>query len=227
MTHRQLQMMVLGAALQCFAALACADTKSGEAELQELKGQEIFAKALKVVLGQKLKTECRYYIDPDFLGRKVVSVGANIKNTSDRPMYFGYHVAFFDKNKNLIAASSYDKGKLEPGKDNDIGNVLELESPVLQLRKIVASMKAIVAVCARESPELKPSLETNIEDIRNSNLRIFQAKEMTDGFAEEVSLLENSFKSDPKIIQGCNEVPSQLRQTGQALPLFELMLEKK
>ena len=134
MRHRQLEMIVLGAALQCFAALACADTKSGEAKLQELKGQEIFDKALKVDLGQKLKTECRYYIIPDFFGRKVVSVGASIKNTSPKLLYFGYHVAFFDKNKNLIAASSYDKGKLEPGKETNIGNVLEL--PRSQLGKI-------------------------------------------------------------------------------------------
>ena len=134
MTHRQLKMMVFGAALQCFAALACADTKSGEAKLQELKGQEIFAKALKVVLGQKIKTECLYYIIPDFMGRKVVSVGAHIKNTSDKLMYFGYHVAFFDKNKNLIAASSFSNDKLEPGKETEIGNVLEL--PRSELGKI-------------------------------------------------------------------------------------------
>src|SRR5262245_24262991 len=79
------------------ASQAFPDTKSGEAKLQELKFQDVARKALKVSLGNKVKADCSYYINPDFLGKKVISVQARIKNTSNKLMYYGYYVAFFDK----------------------------------------------------------------------------------------------------------------------------------
>ena len=52
-------------------------------------------------------------------------------------MYYGYYVAFFDKDKKLIACTSFGGGqmaKLESGKETTIGNVIQL--PVQQLKKI-------------------------------------------------------------------------------------------
>jgi hypothetical protein len=115
------------------------DTKSGEAKLQELKFQDIAKKALKVSLGNKVKADCSYYIIPDFLGKKVISVQARIKNTSKKVMYYGYYVAFFDKDKKLVACSSFGGGtiaKLKPGEETNIGNVIEL--PPDQVKKIVS-----------------------------------------------------------------------------------------
>jgi hypothetical protein len=126
--------LLLSSAPQAFP-----DTKSGEAKLQELKFQDVAKNALKVSLGNKLKADCSYYINPDFLGKKVISVQARIKNATDKVMYYGYYVAFFDKDKDLVACSSFGGGqiaKLDPGKDTYIGNVIELPSD--QLKKIVS-----------------------------------------------------------------------------------------
>ncbi|HEV3203015.1 MAG TPA: hypothetical protein VGY77_01470 [Gemmataceae bacterium] len=115
------------------------DTKSGDAKLQEIgKFQDVSKKALKVSLGDKVKANCSYYINPDFFGKKVISVQANIKNTSNKLMYYGYFVAFFDKDKNMIACSSFsgDIAKLDAGKETNIGNVIQL--PADQINKIVS-----------------------------------------------------------------------------------------
>jgi hypothetical protein len=54
-------------------------------------------------------------------------------------MYYGYYVAFFDKDKNLVACSSFGGGKftkLDPRKETTIGNVIELPSD--ELKRIVS-----------------------------------------------------------------------------------------
>jgi hypothetical protein len=121
------------------AAGAVADTKSGEAKLKEVKkGEDNDKVALKVSLGDKVKAETRWYIDPDFFGAKVLSAQATLKNTSDKKLHFGYYVAFFDKDKNLVCCTAF-AGKfatLEPGKETTIGNVIEL--PAAQLARIAS-----------------------------------------------------------------------------------------
>jgi hypothetical protein len=121
MKNRTLGTLVVWAAAHCCLSSAYADTKSGEARLQELTGQDVAKKALKVSLGAKVKADCTFYIIPE--------------NTSDMRMYYGYYVAFFDKDKNLIATSAFGGGKLaqlEPGKATNIGNLIELPSAQLQ-----------------------------------------------------------------------------------------------
>jgi hypothetical protein len=117
---------------------ALPETKSGEAMLKELMFQDVAKNAVKVSLGNKVKADCSYYIIPNFLGRKVISVQARIKNTSDKLMYYGYYVAFFDKDKSLVACSSFagSLAKLDPGKETNIGNVIEV--PVDQLKRIAS-----------------------------------------------------------------------------------------
>ncbi len=124
--------------LLCSVPPAFPDTRSGEAKLQELKGQDIDKKALHVSLGDKVKAECTYYINPDFIGKKAISVQARVKNTSDKAMYYGYYVAFFDKEKRMVACSSFSGpiAKLAPGKDTLVGNIIEI--PAARLKEIVS-----------------------------------------------------------------------------------------
>jgi hypothetical protein len=133
MKNRMLGMVVALATALCCPLIGYSDTKSGEAKLQELKARDVSAKALKVSLGDKVKADCTYYIMPDFLGKRAVSVQARIKNSAGKPMYFGYYVAFFDKDKNLIATSFASK-KLDPGEKIIIGNAIPLPSE--QLKRI-------------------------------------------------------------------------------------------
>jgi hypothetical protein len=136
MKYRTLGMVVVLIAAFGRPSTVSADTKSGEAKLLELTGFDVAKKGLKVSLGGMVKAECNYYIIPDFFGRKVISVGARIKNTAKKPMYYGYYVAFFDRDKKLIATSSYEGkfARLEPGKETNIGNVVGV--PRAQLGKI-------------------------------------------------------------------------------------------
>ena len=64
------------------------------------------------------------------------SPNTKIRNTADKTMYYGYYVAFFDKDKKLIATSSFDGSiaKLDAGKETNIGNVIQL--PVAEIAKI-------------------------------------------------------------------------------------------
>lgn len=134
---RQLQLTYLLAAfaLATLPASAIADSKSGKAELQELKTGET-EKALKVSLGDRVKADCKFFVIPDFFEKKVVSVQARIRNTGDKTLYYGYYVAFFDKDKQLIATSSFGGSiaKLDPGKETNIGNVIQL--PPDQIKRI-------------------------------------------------------------------------------------------
>jgi len=139
MRNRLIRNIAAAILLLAAAPQAWSDTKSGDATLQELKFEDVAKKAINVKLGDKVKAECSYYINPDFLGKKVISVGARVKNTSDKVMYYGYYVAFFDKDRKLVACSSFGGGqiaKLDPGKETYIGNVLEL--PPDQIKRIAS-----------------------------------------------------------------------------------------
>ena len=130
MKVRALGMVVALGVAHCWSTIAYADTKSGEAKL------DVFEKALKVSLGDKVKASCTYYIDPDFLGKTAVAVHAKVKNTSDKHMHYGYYVAFQDKDKNLVACSSFSGklAKLKPGGENYIGNTIVL--PIDQIKRL-------------------------------------------------------------------------------------------
>jgi hypothetical protein len=80
-----------------------AETKEGEAKLLELTGLDVEKKGLKIELGDTVKATCICSINPDQFKKRVVQVDAIAKNTADKPMYYGLYVAFFDKDKKLIA----------------------------------------------------------------------------------------------------------------------------
>jgi hypothetical protein len=124
--------LVSCAAFLLIHARVDAASKSGDIKLPEG-----FDKAVKVELGDTLKAECHFYIN-DFFGKKVISPQATIKNPSKKTMYFGYYVAFYDKDKNLLACTSFsgDLAKVEPGKETSVGNIVEL--PVALLGKVAS-----------------------------------------------------------------------------------------
>jgi hypothetical protein len=129
--------IIAAALLVLLAADARPATKSGAVKLQELKSQDIDKKAFKVSVGDRVKADCTYHIIPDFFGQKAISVHARIKNTSAKMLYYGYYVAFLDKDKNLITCSAFGGSeftKLGPGKETNIGNVVVI--PVSQLARI-------------------------------------------------------------------------------------------
>jgi len=127
MKNRMLGMCFALAMALCYTSAAYPDTKSGEANLQEKQ-------ELNVSLGDKVKANCTYYIVPDFFGKKVVAVQANVKNTSQKQMFYGYYVAFLDKDKNLIGCSSFvgDLAKLEAGEEGYIGSVIQLPNDQIE-----------------------------------------------------------------------------------------------
>ena len=72
----------------------------------------------------KAKTQWRV---GDFFGKETIFAGATVKNTGNKPMYFEYYVAFFDKDKRLIGAagqSSFGDGGLKPGEEAQLGACL-------------------------------------------------------------------------------------------------------
>jgi hypothetical protein len=61
----------------------------------------------------------------EFFGKETAFAGIDAKNTSDKPMYFEYYVAFFDKDKKLVGAAaqgSFDA--LKPGGHTQLGSCL-------------------------------------------------------------------------------------------------------
>lgn len=123
--------------LSLLTAVTRAETKTGSIRLQEATLAEAGTKVPKIEVGARVKAVCRYFIISDFFGRKVVSVQAQITNTAARELYYGYYVAFFDKDGELVAASSFAGGqicKLGPGKKTTVGNIIEL--PVDQMGRI-------------------------------------------------------------------------------------------
>ena len=80
---------------------AQADSKTGEAKFTGPKQE-----AVKVSLGDKLKLDATFQMIE--IGQlAAISVQAKIKNTTGVMMYYSYHVAFLDKDKNLIGCQSF------------------------------------------------------------------------------------------------------------------------
>jgi hypothetical protein len=82
-------------------------TKEGNAKLQEAKGLDVDKKALKIEVGNTVKAVCSCHINPDLFGKKVVEVAATATNSSDKVMYYGLYVAFFDKDKKLVGCCTF------------------------------------------------------------------------------------------------------------------------
>jgi len=107
--------------LFAFAGVSLAETKEGTCQLKTG-----YVSAVSVEVGQSVKGTCKFYID-DFFGKKIINANIEVKNTAQKPMFFQYNVAFFDKDGHLIGSASQglsgDSG-LEPGKTTQTGSCL-------------------------------------------------------------------------------------------------------
>jgi hypothetical protein len=126
---------------------AQAETKEGEAKLQELTGLDVEKKGLKIEVGDTVTATCICNINPDQFKKRVVQIYAIAKNTTDKPMYYGLHVAFYDKDKKLIGCCVFGSdaifAKLEPKGFSSTTKYLEL--PTSLIDKIAHYQLSLVA----------------------------------------------------------------------------------
>ncbi len=95
------------------------------------------SKREQCTLGNQLEARCKFYTT-DFFGVTAVWAGAEVENLTEEERFYVYHVAFFDKDGNLIGSSSQRnmRGKgLEPGKMTTLGSCL-LFLPESEIEKI-------------------------------------------------------------------------------------------
>ncbi len=118
------RLAIMMALLQIPALVALGETKEGSCQLKPCGPFD--KDALTVQVGQKIKGTCKFSIR-DFFKQKVINAGVEISNTSDRPMYCQYYVAFFDEHGTLLGCAGQgtfgDKG-LAAGESTQLGSCL-------------------------------------------------------------------------------------------------------
>jgi hypothetical protein len=123
-----------------------AETREGEAKLQELTGLDAEKKGLKIEVGDAVKSTCICSINPNRFGKKVVQVYANTTSKADKPMYYGLHVAFFDKDKKLVGCCVFRgdafSARLEP--KGFSATTKHIELPVALVDKIASYQVSLV-----------------------------------------------------------------------------------
>jgi hypothetical protein len=80
----------------------------------------------KKEFGDVVKATCNWRAG-DFIGKETVFAGVTVKNTGDKPMFFDYYVAFYDKDKKLVGATgqgSFGDTGLKPGAEEQMGSCL-------------------------------------------------------------------------------------------------------
>lgn len=126
------------AALLAVCACARAESKSGAVKLSESKfGPPDNAPAVE--LGKTVKLTAKFYIS-DFFGSKVINAGATVKNTGSKPMFYVFHVAFFDKENHLLGCtsqSSFGDQGLKPGDETQLGSLMVM-LPESELKKVTS-----------------------------------------------------------------------------------------
>ncbi len=106
-----------------------ADPASGNAQFKEAN------KRVKATAGEGLKFEADFYRF-EFGGKAALAAGGNVKNTTSKKLNGAVYVAFFDKDKNLIAAGNRTGIFLDAGQTLLVVNVLDV--PAEQLDQIAS-----------------------------------------------------------------------------------------
>jgi hypothetical protein len=119
---------LLGVLLLAAPSVRAADPKSGAADFTGNKH-------LKVTIGKGLKLETDFHRF-EFGGKTALAANGNVKNTSRKKLYGTLYIAFFDKEKNLVACSDRTTITLDAGKQTFVGSVLEI--PLEQMNKIAS-----------------------------------------------------------------------------------------
>jgi hypothetical protein len=124
------------------SACATAEVKGGPAKLRESKfGPPDNAPAVE--MGRTVKLTAKFYIS-EFFGSKVINAGATVKNTGSKPMFYVFHVAFFDKENHILGCASQgsfgDEG-LKPSEETQLGSLL-ITLPASELSKVASYQAA-------------------------------------------------------------------------------------
>jgi hypothetical protein len=106
-----------------------AGPESGPADFSDAK------KHVKVTAGEGIKFESDFYRF-EFGGKVSLAASGNLKNTTDKKLHGALYIAFFDKDKNLVASGSRTSITLNPGMQLLAANVLEL--PAEQIDRIAS-----------------------------------------------------------------------------------------
>jgi hypothetical protein len=121
-----------------FCVTGLADTKSGPISLQESRFG-VPEGATKIELGTTVKLVAQPHIS-EFFGRKIINAGASVENTSSKPMFYAFNIAFFDKDNQLLGCVSQGamgtKG-IEAGQKFDLGSCI-IPIPPEQLQKVAS-----------------------------------------------------------------------------------------
>lgn len=115
--------------------------KSGPCKLKEAKNTFDKENVFNVVLGDKVKASCNFHGRVIFKKFSIIA-SPKVMNTSEKPMYAHYYVAFFDKAGNLIGSAGHSMNKaIEPGASWDFTCLIEIPKKTL---KEVASYQVIL-----------------------------------------------------------------------------------
>jgi hypothetical protein len=109
---------LFGVLLLATPSLHAADLKSGTADFTGKVH-------LKLTIGEGLKLETDFHRF-EFGGKTALAANGNLKNTSKKRLYGAMYIAFFDKEKNLVACSGRTTITLDAGKQTFVGSVLEI-----------------------------------------------------------------------------------------------------
>jgi hypothetical protein len=121
------------ASLMMFAAVARAETKSGDVTL---KKQDVFDMPVSVQVGTKVHAACKFRSD-DFFHQSVIIANADLENTSDKPMYYVSNVAFFDVDHHMIGCTSQGSmgQPLKAGEKTQLGSCI-IFAPAAEIAKV-------------------------------------------------------------------------------------------
>ncbi|HKS37479.1 MAG TPA: hypothetical protein VJW76_09840 [Verrucomicrobiae bacterium] len=131
--------------LVTLAFAVSAQAASIEGVIQLKYDESAFAKdTFKKEFGDVVKATCNWRAG-DFFGKETIFAGVTVKNTGNKPMFFQYYVAFFDKDKKLIGSSgqgSFGDDGLKAGQETQMGSCL-IHLPKDRYKDI-ASYQAII-----------------------------------------------------------------------------------
>jgi hypothetical protein len=105
-------------------ALLAGEHKSGPAEF-DAAGK----KRVKVTVGKNIKFESDLHRF-EFMGMTSVVGRGSLKNTSDKKLHASLHIAFFDKDKNLLGCGAQTFFAVMPGAQQFVNLVIGLPADV-------------------------------------------------------------------------------------------------
>lgn len=98
------QLLIAAVTIVCLAFPAFAVSKEGPCKLKKSQAFDE-SDAVKVEVGTGIKGVCKFYVT-DFFDAEIIDAGIQLTNTTNKPRYCYYNVAFFDKDDQLVGCAS-------------------------------------------------------------------------------------------------------------------------